>query len=135
MDNIKQTNSTAVVINDEMITKAQLINDVQRWVLAETQLKQLTEKIKQLREVRATSTANITKYTRQQNYTGNIKISDGELRIYEKKEYTPLTFGYLEKCLGNIIPDNAQVEYIIKYLKDNREITTSQDIKRISNKL
>ena len=134
MDNIKQTNSTAVVINDEMITKAQLINDVQRWVLAETQLKQLTEKIKQLREVRATSTANITKYTRQQNYTGNIKISDGELRIYEKKEYTPLTFGYLEKCLGNIIPDNAQVEYIIKYLKDNREITTSQDIKRISNK-
>lgn len=133
MDNIKQNN--AVVISDETITKAQLINDVQRWVLAETQLKQLSEKMKQMREMRATASANITKYTRQQNYTGNIKISDGELRIYEKKEYTPLTFGYLEKCLGNIIPDNAQVKYIIKYLKDNREITTSQDIKRISNKL
>lgn len=134
MDNIKQNNN-AVVISDETITKTQLINDVQRWVLAETQLKQLSEKMKQVREVRSTATANITKYTRQQNYTGNIKISDGELRIYEKREYTPLTFGYLEKCLGNIIPDNAQVEYIIKYLKDNREITTSQDIKRISNKL
>lgn len=134
MDNIKR-DSNAVVLNEEMITKTQLINDVQRWVLAETQLKQLNEKIKQTRELKSTAAANITKYTRQQNYTGNIKISDGELRICEKKEYTPLTFGYIEKCLGNIIPDNAHVEYIIKYLKDNREITTSQDIKRIFNKL
>ena len=134
MDNIKQHNNT-VITNEQMITKAQLINDVQRWVHAETQLKQLNEKVKQMREMKSNATANITTYTRQQNYTGNIKISDGELRICEKKEYTPLTFGYLEKCLGNIIPDNAHVEYIIKYLKDNREITTSQEIKRISNKL
>jgi hypothetical protein len=134
MDNIK-IDSNAVIIHDQIITKTQLINDVQRWVLAETQLKQLNEKVKQMRELKAISATNITAYTRQQKYTGNIKISDGELRICEKKEYTPLTFTYLEKCLGNIIPDNAHVEYIIKYLKDNREITTSQDIKRIFNKL
>jgi hypothetical protein len=134
MDNIK-IDSNAVIIHDQIITKTQLINDVQRWVLAETQLKQLNEKVKQMRELKAISATNITAYTRQQKYTGNIKISDGELRICEKKEYTPLTFTYLEKCLGNIIPDNAHVEYIIKYLKDNREIKTSQDIKRIFNKL
>ena len=134
MNNIKRDDN-AVILNEEMITKTQLINDVQRWVLAETQLKQLNEKVKQMRELKAISATNITTYTRQQKYTGNIKISDGELRICEKKEYTPLTFGYLEKCLGNIIPDNAHVEYIIKYLKDNREITTSQEIKRIFNKL
>lgn len=134
MDNIKQ-HSNAVITNEQMITKTQLINDVQRWVLAETQLKQLNEKVKHMRDLKATAATNITTYTRQQKYTGNIKISDGELRICEKKEYTPLTFGYLEKCLGNIIPDSAHVEYIIKYLKDNREITTSQEIKRIFNKL
>lgn len=134
MDNIKQ-DGNAVIIHEQMITKTQLINEVQRWVLAETQLKQLNEKVKQMRELKATATTNITTYTRQQKYTGNIKISDGELRICEKKEYTALTFGYIEKCLGNIIPDNTHVEYIIKYLKDNREITTSQDIKRTINKL
>lgn len=134
MNNIK-SNDNAVILNEEMITKTQLINDVQRWVLAETQLKQLNEKVKQMRELKAAAATNITTYTRQQNYKGNIKISDGELRICEKKEYTPLTFSYLEKCLGNIIPDNAHVEYIIKYLKENREITTSQEIKRIFNKL
>ena len=134
MNNIKNDDN-AVILNEEMITKTQLINDVQRWVLAETQLKQLNEKVKQMRELKAAAATNITTYTRQQNYKGNIKISDGELRIGEKKEYTPLTFSYLEKCLGNIIPDNAHVEYIIKYLKENREITTSQEIKRIFNKL
>ena len=116
MNNIKRDDN-AVILNEEMITKTQLINDVQRWVLAEAQLKQLNEKVKQMRELKATATTNITTYTRQQNYKGNIKISDGELRICEKKEYTPLTFTYLEKCLGNIIPDNDHVEYIIKYLK------------------
>jgi hypothetical protein len=50
--------------------------------------------------------------------------------IYEKKEYSPLTFGYIEKTLGNII-EKTQLEKIMKYLKDNREITNSPDIRRI----
>jgi hypothetical protein len=72
---------------------------------------------------------------KQHQYKGNIKISDGELRICEKKEYSPLTYGYIERCLANIIPEETHVAYIINYLKENREITTSQDIKRICTKL
>ena len=74
-------------------------------------------------------------YMKQTNYNGNIKISDGELRIYEKKEYSPLTYSYIEKCLAKIIPDETHVEYIIQYLKENREVTINQDIKRIPKKL
>ena len=55
--------------------------------------------------------------------------------MYDKKDYKPLTFTYVEKCLNEIIKDKTHVEYIIKYLKDNREITTSQDIKRVMQKL
>ena len=69
------------------------------------------------------------------NITTNIGISNGELRIYEKKEYKPLTFTYVEKCLNEIIKDTSQTEYIMKYLKDNRELNITQDIKRISTKL
>ena len=134
MNNIASEENTTIT-NHQNVTKAQLINDVQRWVLADTQLKQLTEKIKQMREVKTVANANIMLYMKQTNYNGNIKISDGELRIYEKKEYSPLTYSYIEKCLAKIIPDETHVEYIIQYLKENREVTINQDIKRIPKKL
>jgi hypothetical protein len=134
MNNIASEENTTIT-NHQNVTKAQLINDVQRWVLADTQLKQLTEKIKQMREVKTVANANIMLYIKQTNYNGNIKISDGELRIYEKKEYSPLTYSYIEKCLAKIIPDETHVEYIIQYLKENREVTINQDIKRIPKKI
>jgi hypothetical protein len=134
MNNIASEENTTIT-NHQNVTKAQLINDVQRWVLADTQLKQLTEKTKQMREVKSAANANIMLYMKQTNYNGNIKISDGELRIYEKKEYSPLTYSYIEKCLAKIIPDETHVEYIIQYLKENREVTTNQDIKRIPKKI
>jgi hypothetical protein len=134
MNNIASEENTTIT-NHQNVTKAQLINDVQRWVLADTQLKQLTEKIKQMREVKSAANSNIMMYMKQTNYNGNIKISDGELRIYEKKEYSPLTYSYIEKCLAKIIPDETHVEYIIQYLKENREVTVNQDIKRIPKKL
>ena len=134
MNNIASEENTTIT-NHQNVTKAQLINDVQRWVLADTQLKQLNEKTKQMREVKSAANANIMLYMKQTNYNGNIKISDGELRIYEKKEYSPLTYSYIEKCLAKIIPDETHVEYIIQYLKENREVTTNQDIKRIPKKL
>jgi hypothetical protein len=134
MNNIASEENTTIT-NHQNVTKSQLINDVQRWVLADTQLKQLTEKTKQMREVKSAANANIILYMKQTNYNGNIKISDGELRIYEKKEYSPLTYSYIEKCLAKIIPDETHVEYIIQYLKENREVTTNQDIKRIPKKI
>lgn len=47
-----------------------------------------------------------------------------------KKEYSPLTYTYVEKCLGELINDKKQVEYIIQYIKNNREITNTYDIRR-----
>ena len=64
----------------------------------------------------------------------HIEISDGELRFFEKKEYTPLSFGYIEKRLHEIIADDEQVKLIVSYLKDKREVNTSLDIKRHYNK-
>lgn len=58
-----------------------------------------------------------------------------KLRMYDKKDYKPLTFTYVERCLNEIIKDKTHVEYILKYLKDNREINISQDIKRVTAKL
>jgi hypothetical protein len=59
-----------------------------------------------------------------------IEIHDGDLKIYEKKEYSPLTYSYIEECLEKIVTNKSQVEYILKYLKENREIKQVQDIRR-----
>jgi hypothetical protein len=75
-------------------------------------------------------TDNICKYMEDKSQT-KIGITDGELRIYEKKDYSPLTFGYIEAKLTEIIHDKDKVEYIVKYLRENREIKLSKDIRRI----
>ena len=120
----------SIVVN----SKQQLIDDVQKWVLLEGKLKEVNEKVKGMRDMKNQLTRNITEYMKINNLKSNIEISDGELRFYEKKEYSALTYSYIEKCLKDIIADEKQVEYIIKYLKDNREQTTSTDIKRFYNK-
>ena len=121
--------------NTSLITpsKTSLIENVQKWVLIDTQLKIINEKTKRLREMKNVTTKTICEYMKSQT-TNQIGITDGELRIYDKKEYSPLTFSYIESRLSEIIPEKDNVEYIIRYLKEKREITNVKDIRRIDRK-
>jgi len=114
--------------------KNKLIENVQKWVLIEGKLKEVNEKTKKMREMKTQLGKEICGYMTDNNLNNHIEISDGELRFFEKKEYTPLSFGYIEKRLHEIIADDNQVEFIIKYLKDQRETNTYLDIKRHYNK-
>jgi hypothetical protein len=83
-----------------------------------------------MREMKNTLSDEICKYMNENNLNNKkIGITNGELRMVEKKDYSPLSYGYIEKKLAEIIPDKSRVEYIIKYLKDNREITVSQELR------
>jgi hypothetical protein len=113
------------------ITKEQLIESVKRWTLIDSQIKLVNEKMKLLREEKRKHNETICKYMETNSLTNNkIGISDGELSIYEKTEYSSLTYSYLEECLDKLIPDKEKVAYIINYLKENREVTKSLDIRR-----
>jgi len=115
--------------------KTQFIEDVKKWVLVDSQLKIVNEKTRKMRELKNDLSDKICDYMTDNNLLQNkIKLSDGELWIHERKSQTPLTFGYIEKTLSNIISDKEQLEYVIQYLKENREVTTSSDIKRTYNK-
>lgn len=116
--------------------KNQFIENVQKWVLIDNQLKIVNEKTKKMREMKHTLSEDICKYMNENNLVNKkIGITNGELRVVEKKDYSPLSYGYIEKCLEEIIPDKSYVEYIIQYLKDNREITVSQEIRGNYNKI
>jgi hypothetical protein len=115
--------------------KKLFVENVQKWLLYEQQLKMISEKSKQIKESKHHSTEFILEYIEKNRLTQNkIKISDGELRIHEKKEYSPLTYTYVEECLAKLIPEKEDVEYIMEYLKNNRETKISKEIRRIHNK-
>ena len=122
-----------IMINQELAVniKPTLVENVKRWVTLDTQLKMIGDKTKVMREERGNLGKQITEHMVNHNMQNKkIGIHDGDIRVYEKKEYTPLTFGYIEECLGEIIEDKAHVEYIIQHLKDSRSIKTSHDLRR-----
>ena len=115
-----------------------LKENITLWVLLDTQLKTINEKTKKMREKKNELSQNICKYIIDNNIKNKIKIKDGEhlaeIRMYDKKEYSALTFGYIESCLKKLIHDEEQVEYVIEFLKENREITSSPDIRKTIEK-
>lgn len=109
--------------------KSEFVGNVQKWVQLDMQLKTANEKTKQLREMKSTIASRIYEYTDNKQMPNTIELSDGNLKLFERRDYAPLTYTYIEESLHKIIPNEEHVNYIIQYLKDNREITTIRDIR------
>lgn len=105
---------------------------IKQWVAIDNQMKVLSERMKELRETKATLSEQINSYVETEELK-EVKISDGQLKFVKTKETQPLTFKYLETCLKEIISNEEQVEKIIDYVKSKREVKVVADIKRISN--
>ena len=108
------------------------IENLKKWVVLDKQLKFVNEKTRQIRETKTALTKELCDYVHHRNINNKvIDITNGELRFVEKRDYSPLTFSYIKECLDEMIADKTQVDMIIQYLKDNREIRTSYEIRRI----
>ena len=111
--------------------KTAFIENIKKWVLLDGQIKMINEKVKKIKELKQSLLDEIIKYVKENNIEHRkIEISDGELRFYEKKEYQTLSYHFLEENLGKIIKNKDQVDYIIDFLRENREISSYTDIKR-----
>ena len=109
-------------------------NQIQQWVSLDNQLKQLNEKVKDLRDKRNNLEENITSYASENNLSNaTVKISDGKLKFTNTKVAEPLTFKYLEKTLGEVIKNESQVKLIMEHLKQKRAVKIVPEIKRFSN--
>jgi hypothetical protein len=111
------------------------IENIQKWVAIDSQLKTIHEKVKKARETKHQLMANIYQYVDKKSLENTkIEISDGDLKFYEKREYQPISFGYVEDCLDKILVDKKQVEYIMNYLHENRDVKITKDIRRTYSK-
>lgn len=118
---------TKLVLNN----KDEFINNIKQWVNLDSQLKIVNEKTKLMRERKTLLNSQICEYANQNNiYNKHIEITDGVLKFYKRKEYKPLTYGFVEESLHEIIPNKEHVEFILKHLKEKRETVIHDDIRR-----
>jgi hypothetical protein len=113
-------------------TRTKFVHNIQKWVALDNSLKTMNQKVKMVREAKQNITDQICHYIHSENIQHKkIEISNGEsLKVYNKNEYNPLTFSYIEECLTKLLPEKEDVDYIIQYLKENRKVTQSLDIRR-----
>ena len=118
---------TKLVLNN----KDEFINNIKQWVKLDSQLKIVNEKTKLMRERKTSLNSQICEFANQNNiYDKHIEITDGVLKFYKRKEYKPLTYGFIEESLNEIIPNKEHVEFILKHLKEKIETVIHDDIRR-----
>ena len=127
--------TTQLAAKPTMSEREQFVENVKKWVAIGTQLKTINERTKQIRDMKNNLQTNIHAYMENNNLLDKkIGVSDGELRFVERKEQTALSFGYIERCLQEIMPEKSHVDYIIQYLKDKRETSVVSEIRRTYSK-
>jgi hypothetical protein len=109
-------------------------NKLQQWVSIDNQMKDLNEQLRELRDRKNDLNESIAVHVENSNLSNaTVQISDGKIRFVKVKDTQPLTFKYLESCLKEIIKNEEQVNKILEYVKNKREVKYVSEIKRIYN--
>ena len=109
--------------------------NIKEWVQLDNELKLYNERARTIRDRKAELLDKILGENREFDKNLNnrtIDISDGKLKFQNSKQTSPLTIKYLQDSLHKIIRNEKQVEQIVNYLKENREIKLVPEIKRSS---
>ena len=110
-----------------------LEENIKKWVLLDNTIKELNEKIKLLKNDKASYNNNIIHYISSNNLdNATIKIRNGKLKFVDVNYSQSLTYKFLFNCLNKFLNNNDQVIEIINYIKSEREVKTVREIKRYS---
>ena len=107
---------------------------IQKWIELDNKLKKINSEIKTTREIKNDLEASIMDVVNNKKLLNtSIATMDGRLRFIETKTSNPLSLTFVEQCLNEIIPNSSQVQNILKYIKEKREIKINPEIKRYYN--
>lgn len=106
-------------------------SNVQKWVALDNELKGAQDTVKQLRDRRNQLAENILEVVDTSNLgNATVKISDGKLRFVETRHVQPVTLKLVEECLSKCIQSPESVRKIMQFIKDSRDVSVTNDIKR-----
>lgn len=108
---------------------------IKEWVILDNKIKKQNEELKTLREKRQTVGTTLNGYI-EDNELNNaiIQISDGTIKYNHVKMTQPLTLRYIQTCLQNCIQNVETVDKLMEYIKENRDVKISNELKRYYNK-
>ena len=107
---------------------------IQTWVELDNELKKLNEKTKDIRTRKNDIEDKIITYVEDNNMNNSVvNITDGKIKFCETKQTSPITLGFLEKCLSEVIANQSQVKQIVDYIKSKRETKMVPELKRYYN--
>jgi hypothetical protein len=110
-------------------------DNVRQWTILDTKIRLANSQIKEMRTMRDSLSKKVCEHMKQTGIDNRkIEIADSKIEVVEKKEYSSLTMGYLEKCLTAIIQEQDSVKHILQYIKDKRDIKKSIELRRTFNK-
>ena len=110
-------------------------DNVRQWTILDTKIRLANAQLREMRISRDNLSKSVCDHMKQTGIDKRkIEIADSKIEVSEKKEYSSLTMGYLEKCLSAIIQEQESVKHILQYIKDKREIKKSVELKRTFNK-
>ncbi len=106
-------------------------NNIKSWVSVDNQIKQLNDRVRELRDERLQLGNNIFQYVEsEQLKNATVQISDGKLRFIESTQTSPLTLTFIKQCLTDCIKTPSDVETIMTYIKKTRIKKNVSEIKR-----
>ena len=125
---------TATTASASANTISAFDKQIQKWIELDNKLKKINNEIKTTREMKNDLEASIMEIVNNKKLLNtSISTTDGRLRFVETKSSNPLSLTVVEQCLHEIIPNASQVQHILKYIKEKREIKINPEIKRYYN--
>jgi hypothetical protein len=112
------------------VQSSNLAQQLQNYMKLEDELQEISNRQKELRSLKQGLQKDIIETMKKHQLDNRtIKLNGRQISMTAKKQYTGITFQYLDKTLTELIPDKTQKEYVIKYLRENRETKIMDEIK------
>lgn len=110
-------------------------SNIKRWVSIDNRIKALNDEVKELRKEKSVINDNVCLHIESNGLEkATIQISDGKLKYVTTKTQSSISIKYLQACLSHFIKDANGVSEIVKYVKENREVNETTELKRYYNK-
>jgi len=104
---------------------------IKAWVAVDNELKIINNRARELREARNDIQGEILEYVETNKLSNaTVNISDGQLKFSNVRHQSALTYKHVKECLLKCIDSEEDVNKIMKYIKQTREVKYVPDIKR-----
>ena len=105
--------------------------NIKKWVTIDNEIKQLNDKMKEMKLQRAEISDTILDFVETENLNSTtININNGTLKFATSKQSANLTLTYIKSCLEQCISSEDDVNTIMGVIKNSRDVKVVNEIKR-----